>query len=221
MPDDWREQLGDLKDNEQLKSFNSITDLANAFITKGDWKKDLGDLGTHERIAKVGSVKELAESVINTPPPRKLPATVDEYKLPENTKVKGLRTMALKNQLSQEQLDGILRFNTDATKAALADIRAKQQEAIGKLKTDWGDKYNEHVNLAQRAFQHFDDETGSMKQFLTESRAGDNPTVLRFMHNVGKMLQEDGYLKSDDRTVDKGKSAAARLFPNHPTRDKS
>lgn len=220
MSDDWKEQLGDLGKHEKLQSFTSITDLANAYVTPKDWKQELGDLGTHEKLSNMGSVKELAEAVVNAPAAIKLPEKVEDYKLPNGDHIKGLRTMALNNKLSQSQLDGVLKFNNDATRTAMAGIKAKQQESIKKLKEEWGDKYNENIRLAQRAFQHFDDETGTMKKYLTESRAGDNPTVLKFMNNVGKMLKEDGYLKSDDRTDNKNKSVASRLFPNHPSRDK-
>lgn len=218
MTDDWKAQLGDLGSHEKLKDLGSITDLANAYVKSGDWKQELGDLGTHERIANVGSVKELAERVVNTPTLPKLPESVDGYKVPETVKIKGLRTMALNNKLTQEQLDGVLKFNNEATTTAVNNLRQERLKAVDKLKSEWGDKYDEHLNIAKRAFTHFDDEEGTMNKFLKESRAGDNPTVLRFMHRVGKLLQEDGHFQSDDRTTVKGKSAAARLFPNHPSK---
>ena len=178
------------------------------------WKEELGDLASDERFSGFNTVKELADAYANAPKPRKLPNSPEEYQLPENVQVKGLRSMAHSHRLSQKQLNGILEFNSGITKKAQENIRKQQEAAIKQLKEEWGDDYDTNLANAKKAVAHFDKD-GELAEFLQKTRAGDNPKVLRFMHKLGKTLEEDGFMKGDDNVRKPNKSLAARMFPNH------
>ena len=181
---------------------------------QNDWKEALGDLASDERFKGFNTVKELADAYAKAPKPRKLPNSPEEYTVPENVKVKGLRAMAHSNRLSQKQLDGILEYNNRITSNAQEAIKNQQAAAVAQLKEEWGDKYEENIAKAKKAVSHFDKD-GELTEFLQKTRAGDNPKVLRFMHKLGKSLDEDGFMKGDDNVRKPSKSLAERMFPNH------
>jgi hypothetical protein len=180
------------------------------------WKESLGELASNEKIAKFESVADLAKAFLNAPSAPAVPENVDGYKLPEGVKIKGLRSMALGQKLTQGQLEGVLKFNSQATKAALEKIKSEREAATATLKKDWGEKYDEKVGYIDKALKHFDKD-GELTEYLTRTGAKSDPRVMKFMSSLGALLKEDGFIKGDDN-VDpkKGKSAAARMFPNHP-----
>lgn len=181
-----------------------------------DWRQGLGELAGHDRIVGFKSTKELAEAYVNSPKPRKLPASVDEYKVPEEVKIKGLRSMALANKISQDQLDGILKFNRDLSSKTLQSRQEQHTKDVKALKDEWGDKYDSNLKLAKKALKQYDSEDESVSKLLKAANMSDNPSVMRFMHKLGKALGEDTFVESSGN-VKKGKaSLAERLFPNHP-----
>jgi hypothetical protein len=180
------------------------------------WRTDLGDLGNHERVKSFATVKDLAQAHadIVEHKGRTLPENVEGYKLPEGIKIKGLRTMAHANKFSQENLDSILKFNGEASKAMMDSHNTATKERADKLKETWGESFDGNVSLAKRAIKHFDPD-GDMTKYLETTKAGDDARVISFMHKIGSLLNEDGYLKSEDNTQGDKKSLAERMFPNH------
>ena len=125
--------------------------------------------------------------------------------------------MAHENKLTQDQLNGVLRFNGQATKMALDGAKARREAALGDLKKDWGDKYDANTALIDRTLKHFDKE-GHMTELLTKTGMKSEPKVLKFLHSIGASLGEDTFDRGDENVNNnKKKSAAARLFPNHPS----
>lgn len=181
-----------------------------------DWRQGLGELAGHDRIVGFSSAKELAEAYINSPKPLKLPTSTDEYTLPKEVKIKGLRSMALSNKMSQDQLDGILKFNQDLTSKALQSRQEQQAKDIKTLKDEWGDKYENNIALAKKALKHYDSKDEDVSKLLKMGNMGDNPAVMRFMHKLGESLGEDSFVSNSGNTKTTKASIAERLFPNHP-----
>lgn len=58
------------------------------------------------------------------------------------------------------------------------------------LKEEWGDKYAANVDVATAVLKKFDND-GQIRAKLDASGLGNDPEVVKFFHNVGKLLMED------------------------------
>lgn len=92
--------------------------------------------------------------------------------------------------------------NAADTKAAEDQAKAWQLE----MKTKFGSKYDETVNMAQHALEHFKDE--KLIEWLESTGAGNHPAVVEFFSKVGKLV-------SDDR-VARGGSGSSTGAPRTP-----
>lgn len=179
-----------------------------------NWRDQLGEFASHERVRGFKSLKEMAEAYVSSPTPPQLPESHEGYTLPEKTKIEGLRKMAYSNKLTQEQLNGVLKFNEDITKKAVETINEQRRNAISSLKKDWGDDYEANIKDAQLALKSLDTD-GEMTKFLKTSGMSDDPRIAKFLHKIGGTMKEGGYIGSDGNIKKKPKSPASRIFPNH------
>ena len=163
----------------------------------------------------------------------KVPAVPDspdgyEVKVPEDMKINperiaAFKQLAHKQGLTQDQVNAIVDENV-ATGQASAESRAAKIEevrnkSINGLKDEWGPSYEENVDLARKAINAAGDK--SFVDFLNNTRLGDNPTVIKFFHGLGKLISEDAFLKGKNSppttTQERGPGQSARLsFPNTP-----
>lgn len=181
-----------------------------------DWKTTLGDLAKHERMTGINSLQDLAKAYVESPSLPKLPTKVDEYTLPDTVKIEGLRTMALENKFTQEQLDGLIKFHDGLASKALKDEKERRTKAEEKLKTEWGDKYKANLELAKKALKHFDGEQEGIADLLKNSGMANDPKIIKFLHKLSGTLKEGEHIGDDGNVKKPEKSIASRLFPNHP-----
>jgi hypothetical protein len=139
-----------------------------------------------------------------------------EYKLPKGVP-EDLGQFAHDNGMTQEQLDATVsrmtNFVTQRSQAEKQQMKREGQEHVKK----WGENAQHNVRLVGRALQVCDT-SGSLSKLLDQTGYGDHPAVLDFLYNIGKSLQEGGFLKSFSGRTPGKKSAAQVLYPNHPSK---
>ncbi|MHC4751931.1 MAG: hypothetical protein ACYTFW_18915 [Planctomycetota bacterium] len=107
--------------------------------------------------------------------------------------VAGFRQIAFEAGLTQDQYAKALSFQVAReqriAEQVKADVDQNRQTSEESLKKEWGDNYEPNLEIAKRVFNKFTDEAS--KQFIEQSRFGDNPAVIKLFHNIGKVLSED------------------------------
>ncbi len=142
--------------------------------------------------------------------------TAADYKVPDFVPegMKGpLSQFAEKVGYTQEQFEatvttfGSLIHGMEQQRAQ--QLQAQAQEVL----TSWGQDANRNLGLAKRALD-FIDSSGTLKQHLNTTGAGNDPVVLKTLYEFGKRLQEGGYLKTE-KPAQKPKDVAHRLYPDY------
>ena len=175
------------------------------------WNAYLSDVNkSNDRLQGIESLDALAEALISSPQAPVVPAP-NEYGLGEGHE--RLTEAANKLSLTKAQLDGLMTHND----TELAFIDAEYKQGLETLKTgEWKDVFDANLNVAQKTLSHFDKD-GEMTKILRESRAGNNPTVVKFLHAIGLTLGEDTFVSGDTTPPNSGKTQAQRLYPKQGT----
>jgi hypothetical protein len=127
-----------------------------------------------------------------------LPESVEKYEV----KVEGQTNPELLGKFKQvahaagilpSQAEKLLEFygeiNKNASDAIQAQQKTKLDEGIAKLKTEWGEGWDNEVAAARAAKETFGDE--NFDKFLTENNLRSHPEMIKFLNKVGKTLGED------------------------------
>jgi len=141
----------------------------------------------------------------------------DAYVLPEGMP-SDLREFAAEQGFTQAQLDStISQFAGYFQGIKHAEVRALRELGKAHVK-NWGADGKKNLNLAQQALKQNDDEGGGFAKLLIETGWGDHPAALNFLYNIGRSMQEGGFLKSAVPRTAGQKTAAQALFgANHPS----
>jgi hypothetical protein len=164
---------------------------------------------------KTEAKAEEAKSEDKTEAPKGAPEKY-EFKAPEGQQpfdsevINGFSEVAKELNMPQEAAQKIL--------DKVGPIMAQRQEAmIQNARAEWssqtkadkefgGDKLDENLGVAKKAFQQF--ATPELTKLLDETGLGDHPEVIRLMYRAGKAI-------SEDNTVVRG-SEAAKTEPKGP-----
>lgn len=158
----------DLRGSEQLKGFDSAEKLARAHL---------------ETLGKLPVVPEKPEAYQLTIP--------DGH--PVNAElVSQFQKWAHEAGLSQDQAAKIGQNYIAAEAAIMAQMQKADNEAQTVIKTEWGDKFDANLAVAQKAVVQFC--TAEEQKFLEESRLGNNPVLVRMFHRIGQAMSEDKLL---------------------------
>ena len=139
-----------------------------------------------------------------------------EYELPEGMP-DNIRIFAHENGLTQEQLNASLQqFGGYIGGMKQAEQQALREAGEAHLK-QWGDQAQTNLALAKQALKQ-NDPDGALAQALEDSGYGNHPAVLNFLHNIGKSMQEGGFLKSAVPRNPQDRTAAQMMYGDkHPS----
>lgn len=102
--------------------------------------------------------------------------------------------------LSQKQADEIFAFNTNSLVSALTkqsqDDELTMVDLVNGLKTEWGQAYDQKIQLGNIAIEKACDGNAELKQRLTE-QFGNDPDFIRCMANLGGMFMEASPVKPE------------------------
>jgi hypothetical protein len=132
------------------------------------------------------------------------PETPDKYGMPsdmqlhESIKVDDAALAAAQQEfhrlgLTAKQGEAMLGYYfktlNDRVSGMETERTTAQETATAALKTEWGDKYDANLAIAQRALKAFGSE--ELSQHLVESGLGDDPRMVRLFHKIGSSMGED------------------------------
>jgi hypothetical protein len=164
-----------LRESEHLKGFENANDLAKTLV---------------EMKSAQPAVPETPDGYTYEPPEGQ---QVDEDRLA--TWKQSLHGLGL----SQSQFEGIvtaaLSEEAGAMKAYEESIEENRKAAETALQTKWGDKYEQNVEGAKKFMQaiagNMDEEGKAFRDFIEQTRFGDNPQVIEFFSACAQLISED------------------------------
>lgn len=108
--------------------------------------------------------------------------------------------------LSNSQAKSLLQaFKEDiSSDLTIESLTSKLKDGEG----GWGDKFEENLSIAKRALASTGEVGSAMLEFLEETRAGNDPRVVKFLHAIGSMMTEDKTPRVQDRAGPMDKSSA-------------
>ena len=159
----------DIRDNESFNEINDSGQLAQKYL---------------EASAKVPVVPGEPDGYV--------------YQIPEGfnaneADVTGFRQAAHEMGLTQDQYAKAMAFQIAReqrmAQEVKADVTKNREASVETLKKEWGNNYEQNLDLAKRVYKRFADEAS--KQFIEQSRFGDNPAIVKLFHKIGTALSED------------------------------
>lgn len=138
------------------------------------------------------------------------PTTPEDYKfarpeaLPEEHYSQELanayQSLFHKLGLSQKQADEIFAFNTNSIISAITkqsqDDELSMTDLVNGLKTEWGQAYDQKIQLGNIAIEKACDGNAELKERLTQ-QFGNDPDFIRCMANLGGMFMEASPVKPE------------------------
>ena len=142
-----------------------------------------------------------------------------EFKAPEGVefdkdRLTKFTELAKTHKLSPEAAQAVVDLEAERVQAHL-DLRKQWVDQVKGDKELGGDKLTENLATAQKAFSLLPEgEAAELKSLLNLSGFGDHPSVVRWMHAVGKMLSEDKHVPGSNQPPATPPSTAQRMYPN-------
>ncbi len=188
---DWKSTLSeDLKNDPTLSNFKDVESLAKTVVHQ---QKLLGskiplpktDEERNELYTKLGR-PETADKYEVT-----IPNDMEHFMPKED--ISQFKNVAHKIGLNNEQVNALMEFQVSATKNAMDNqgnvLNQEKEQSIEALKKEWGYEYDKNVRAAQRALNVYGD--NELQKLLSETSAGNNPAVIKFLATIGKEVTED------------------------------
>ena len=140
-----------------------------------------------------------------------------EYELPEGIP-DNVRIFANEHGFTQDQLNATLQqFGGYIHGMRQAEQQSLRQMGEAHLK-NWGPDAKNKLALAKAAVRQ-NDPDGKLMEALNTSGWGNHPDVLNFLYNIGKSMQEGGFIKSNVPRKPGEKTAAQAMYgENHPSK---
>lgn len=228
-PPAWTAQLDkDLQGNEKLTQFKTIGEMGKAFLDRD---------GKLQNAVFIPGKDAPAEEVAAFYTKIGRPENVDGYKitkpadLPEGVPYDPaieaeFKKFAHAENLTASQAEKLYGWYYDLVKNGHASEQARlekaQGEAIDKLKTDWGAKFDGNKEIAVRAFKTFgNEETASLLDKQVDGvKLGDHPAFIKWFHSIGVKIMDDKATFGKDGgaggdTVEaKEREKAKQMFPS-------
>jgi len=187
-----------------------------------DWFNALPEeVKKHERFAGIKTGEEFVKALTTET------QTPEVYTLPEGTP-EALGAWAKSEKLTQKQLDSILKKHQEVVSENFKGMVAANKAGAVKLFEAWGADKPANLQLANRVLAMSDpDGKVGVLQYMQSQESGYammNPVVIQMFHNIGKHLQESGFLKSEvagDVSSTKKVNVAYEMYPeNVPNKKK-
>ena len=140
----------------------------------------------------------------------------EDVKLPENVTLsddhlKGAKEAMFNLGLTAEQGQGILDwyggYINQTAESGVADLQAKQAEALTTLKNEWGDDFNARIDMGKSVLRQFDKD-GSIATILDSTGLGSDPMIIKMFSQIGEKILDDSATGGGDHEF-VGNSAAA------------
>ncbi len=192
-PENWKDGLeDDLKNDPSLGPITDVKGLVKSFVhAQRQMGKDRtvlpGDHSTPEQWTEL--FQKLG-----------LPGKIEEYniKVPEGAKFQDgflsqLKEVGFKAGILPSQMDQFMgwyaKANQEASDTMLTQHKQQAEEALNKLKTEWGQAYNDNVLLAKNVLKATGIE--NVSTFMNDSGYGDDPMLIKIFAKLGSLMKDD------------------------------
>ena len=217
----WRDQLpADLRTHEAFAELPGLGDLAKTHLSLREQvasaipkpKENATDAEMAAYYKAVGRPDTMEGYEIAIP--ENLPGAkemADWFK--EAAYKRGLPKKAVE-EMAKEYLDNYGKQTT----AIHQTIEAAKTEAETKLKGEWGDKYQENVDLAKKTAQKIggDEVIG----WLEATGIGNEPIVIKFMQKLGTLISEDAFTQGSTPAPEIKRTAGGQPLLSFPSMEK-
>jgi len=198
---DWKAGLSDeLKAEKSLESFKDVGGLAKSYVESQKM------IGGSIRIPGEGATPDEI-AAFHTKLGR--PETVEGYEfvkpdLPEGVQWDdklvgwfGLTAHSL--GISKAQAQGIMQAWNDNQFEQGHEAQKSMKAGLDNLKESWGEQYPGNIELGVRGIERLlpANEAKEFKALMDSSGVGNNPLMLKYAHQIGKLLKADGYIIGD------------------------
>lgn len=168
------------------------------------------------KAAEEAKAKEAAERA------KRAPEKYSDFSLPEGFKLDAEASAkfgdtARKFGLTQEEAQELMTLHAAEMQRGqttfLTDVDALQNSWLTTSNSDPEIAGAENVATARRAMRFASPE---LKQLLNETKLGNHPELIRWMHRVGKAMSEDGFVRGGNPGArdDSEAARAKRMYPN-------
>lgn len=151
-----------------------------------------------------------------------------EFSLPQGyegneERLNAFRQRAFNLGLSQEQFTDLLNWDIESdieNANAIAKARANAlKETETHLKQEWGDKYEENVEIARNAYEKLT--SNEFREIMDRNGLKNDPIVVHTFHNLGIALSEDAFISAQERAKEKrGRGEGDTPMLDFPSMDK-
>lgn len=185
----------ELREETALAQFKGIEGLAKSYL---ETKKLVGTKRMEEPTESWDQTKwdELYGKLGRPETPDKY--EVPEINLPNDLKLDEALLGEAKTKfhelgLNKKQFAGVMGLYGRVVSEGLEGESAKNEESLKEgtlaLKTEWGDKFDANIDIAQSAINKFGGE--DLDKILKDSGLGNNPAMVKTFHEIGKRIMED------------------------------
>lgn len=185
----------DLRLEPSLQSFDSVDKLAKSYVHA---VRKLGVPADElVRMPKEMSAEQQAEIYERLGRPN----SADEYVLDSQTELTpAYKQLAHEIGLNQQQAAKLHDwYNENIGSQQELQTQAREQQSVEWLRAlqqEWKGDFQHNADMAQRAFKQFAD--SDAVEAINESGLGNHPAILKMFHQIGRLLAEDGSLRSGE-----------------------
>ena len=201
VPKSWKEGLNpDLRNSPTIQKFDDSQEgLMKAIEAHLNLEKLLG----HDKVP-IPKGPDDHEGLARFRKAMGIPSDPNEYKLPDVDMPKGMKenlpfnkeqfaNIMAKNNATPDQAAGMWTAYTELSKQAyqkaMQGYQTQVDEAINKLRFEWGDAYESNVDLGQNVIGKFSEDQET-NDFITSTLARD-PRGIKFLQSIGEQFAEN------------------------------
>lgn len=113
--------------------------------------------------------------------------------------------VAHKLGLTQAQVKDIHQWyqnsRVKAFQEAAQAVQASTDECVATLRKEYGEKTQEELAHANRAFTRYEDKKGVVRGLFNQSNLGNHPEILKMFARIAKEISEAGAPKAETQTA--------------------
>lgn len=189
--DKWRETIPeDIRNDASLKDIKDLTGLAKGYVnaqkligTKIGIPQEGDEVAWNDLYGKLGRPEAPDKYQVKRP-------EIPEGMAYNEDLEKQFLPVAHKIGLNGKQVNALIAWQTEAMKQEAEQYKQGMKEAEEALKKEWGNDYANKVSIAQRVIKDYAGQ--EVVDFLEKSTLGNNPAFIKFIHEIGSALVEDG-----------------------------
>jgi len=198
---------------------NPITPEVNPFDTlKGGLPGDLKiEHGNFEELVKEYSELKAGKAVVPENYQFDIPESYKPYV--DDSSLDSFSAFAKENNLTQTQADKLIAFDAQRFETMTNEQKQTVETGEAALKTEWGDKFKENIQTANKAFKVYADSIGKKDTDFSAHFKSD-PDIHRMFHFFGTKIGEDSFISGTTQPTQSQKDGLGDTFLFDPAKIK-